>query len=65
MAKFNVPVLKRCRSLGISPTYIGINKTSNRKPQQSFKKLSEYGTQLREKQRAKFIYDVGEKQFRN
>lgn len=65
MAKFNVPVLKRCRALGISPAYIGINKTSERKPSSSFKKLSEYGVQLREKQRAKFIYDVSEKQFRN
>ena len=64
MARFKVPVLKRCRALGISPTYIGINKTSERKPKKSFKKLSEYGVQLREKQRAKFIYDVSEKQFR-
>lgn len=65
MAKFNVPVLKRCRALGISPSYLGINKNSERKPKASFKKLSEYGIQLREKQRAKFIYDVSEKQFRN
>ena len=65
MARFKVPVLKRCRALGISPTYIGINKTSERKPKKSFKKLSEYGVQLREKQRAKFIYDVSEKQLEN
>lgn len=64
MARFNVPVLKRCRALGINPAYIGINKSSRRKPKNSFKKLSEYGIQLREKQRAKFIYDVSESQFR-
>lgn len=62
--KFKTPRLKRCRSLGISPAYIGLNKTSNRKPKRSFRKLSEYGIQLREKQRVKFIYDVNEKQFR-
>lgn len=62
--KFKTPRLKRCRSLGISPTYIGLNKTSIRKPKRSFRKLSEYGIQLREKQRVKFIYDVNEKQFR-
>lgn len=62
--KFKTPRLKKCRSLGISPAYIGLNKTSNRKPKRSFKKLSEYGIQLREKQRVKFIYDVNEKQFR-
>lgn len=64
MAKFNVPRLKRCKALGISPQYIGMNKESNRMPKKSFRKLSEYGIQLREKQRAKFIYDVNEKQFR-
>ena len=62
--KFKTPRLKRCRSLGISPAYIGLNKTSTRKPKRSFRKLSEYGIQLREKQRVKFIYDVNEKQFR-
>ena len=55
MARFKVPVLKRCRALGISPTYIGINKTSERKPKKSFKKLSEYGVQLREKQFRKYF----------
>lgn len=63
MARFKVPRLKRCRMLGISPAYIGLNKDSNRKVTKSTK-LSEYGIQLREKQRAKFIYDVNEKQFR-
>lgn len=62
--KFKTPRLKRCRSLGISPSYIGLNKTSNRAPKRSGRKLSEYGIQLREKQRVKFIYDVAEKQFR-
>lgn len=63
MAKFNVPRLKRCRALGINPTYIGLNKTSNRQVKRTGRRLSEYGLQLREKQRAKFIYDVNEKQF--
>lgn len=62
--KFKTPRLKRCRSLGISPSYIGLNKKSNRAPKRSGRKLSEYGIQLREKQRVKFIYDVSEKQFR-
>lgn len=59
------PILKKCRSLQIDPSHLGIYKESKRKPQQSFKKMSEYGLQLREKQRAKFIYGVQEKQFRN
>lgn len=58
------PILKRCRSLQLDPSHMGIYKESNRKPQQSFKKMSEYGLQLREKQRAKFIYGVQERQFR-
>jgi len=58
------PILKRCRSLQLDPSHMGIYKESNRKPQQSFKKMSEYGLQLREKQRAKFIYGVLERQFR-
>lgn len=58
------PVLKRCRSLGLEPAYLGIDKKSNRAVRQS-KKLSEYGLQLREKQKAKFIYGVLEKPFRN
>lgn len=65
MAVNRDPILKRCRSLDIDPSHLGIYKTSNRTPHKSFKKMSEYGLQLREKQRAKFIYGVLEKQFRN
>ncbi len=64
MAVNKDPILKRCRSLQIDPSHLGIYKESNRKPKQSFKKMSEYGLQLREKQRAKFIYGMLEKQFR-
>ncbi|MBO4396050.1 MAG: 30S ribosomal protein S4 [Eubacterium sp.] len=64
MARDMTPVLKRCRSLDLDPTYLGIDKQSSRKPRQG-KKLSEYGQQLREKQKAKFIYGVLEKPFRN
>jgi len=60
-----VPVLKRCRSLGLDPTYIGIDKKSNRELKRGNRKLSDYGLQLREKQKAKFIYGVLEKPFRN
>ena len=63
MAVNKDPILKRCRSLQLDPSHMGIYKESNRKPQQSFKKMSEYGLQLREKQRAKFIYGVLERQF--
>lgn len=65
MAVDRVPVLKRCRSLDLDPTYLGIDKKSNRKTQRQQRKLSEYGMQLREKQKAKFIYGVLEKPFRN
>ena len=65
MAVNRDPVLKRCRSLQIDPSHMGIYKESKRKPKQSYRKMSEYGLQLREKQRAKFIYGVQEKQFRN
>ena len=65
MAREMGPVLKRCRSLGIEPTVLGIDKKSNRTNARAGKKVSEYGTQLREKQKAKFIYDVLEKPFRN
>ena len=65
MARDMSPVLKRCRSLGIDPQYLGIDKKSKRNPQRSNRKLSEYGLQLREKQKAKFIYGVLEKPFRN
>ena len=64
MAVNKDPILKRCRSLQLDPSHMGIYKESKRKPQQSFKKMSEYGLQLREKQRAKFIYGVQERQFR-
>ena len=59
------PILKRCRSLQIDPSHMGIFKESKRAPQRSMKKMSDYGLQLREKQRAKFVYGVQEKQFRN
>ncbi len=65
MARDMSPVLKRCRSLGIEPQYLGIDKKSNRNPQRRNRKISEYGLQLREKQKAKFIYGVLEKPFRN
>ena len=65
MAVDRVPVLKRCRSLGMDPIYLGIDKKSNRGCKRANKKLSEYGMQLREKQKAKFIYGVLEKPFRN
>ena len=65
MAVDRTPVLKRCRSLGMEPMYLGIDKKSNRKSARANKKVSEYGLQLREKQKAKFIYGVLEKPFRN
>ena len=65
MAVNRVPVLKRCRSLGMDPIYLGINKKSNRQLKRANRKMSEYGLQLREKQKAKFIYGVHEKPFRN
>ena len=65
MAINRTPVLKRCRSLGLEPMYLGVNKTSRRKSIRSNRKVSEYGLQLREKQKAKFIYGVQEKPFRN
>ncbi len=65
MAVNRVPVLKRCRSLGLDPIYLGIDKKSNRESKRANKKMSEYGLQLREKQKAKFIYGVLEKPFRN
>ncbi|RRF98682.1 MAG: 30S ribosomal protein S4 [Coriobacteriaceae bacterium] len=63
MAVDRTPVLKRCRQLGIEPTIMGINKKSNRQPKQRRRQESEYGQQLREKQKAKFIYGVLEEQF--
>ena len=65
MAVNRVPVLKRCRSLGLDPIYLGIDKKSNRELKCANRKVSEYGLQLREKQKAKFIYGVLEKPFRN
>ncbi len=65
MAVNRVPVLKRCRSLGLEPTYLGIDKKSKRQLKRSNRKVSEYGLQMREKQKAKFIYGVLEKPFHN
>ena len=65
MAVDRTPVLKRCRSLGLDPIYLGIDKKSTRQLKRANRKLSEYGMQLREKQKAKFIYGVLEKPFRN
>ena len=65
MAVNRVPVLKRCRSLGLDPVFLGYDKKSNRTNARAGKKVSEYGLQLREKQKAKFIYGVLEKPFRN
>lgn len=65
MAVDRTPVLKRCRSLGMDPIYLGIDKKSTRQLKRANRKMSEYGLQLREKQKAKFIYGVLEKPFRN
>ena len=65
MAVNRVPVLKRCRALDLDPTFLGYDKKSNRTSARAGKKVSEYGLQLREKQKAKFIYGVLEKPFRN
>ena len=64
MARSKQPVLKRARALGIEPAYMGYNKKSNRHPAVSRKKKSEYGIQLTEKQKAKFLYGLSESQFR-
>ena len=65
MAVNRVPVLKRCRSLGLEPSYLGYDKKSRRTLQRTNRKMSEYALQLREKQKAKFIYGVLEKPFHN
>ena len=65
MAVNKTPVLKRCRSLGLEPSYLGYDKKSKRNSKRANKKVSEYGLQLREKQKAKFIYGVLEKPFHN
>ena len=64
MARDRQPVLKRCRNLGLDPIVLGVNKKSNRniRPNAN-RKLTEYGTQQREKQKVKFVYGVMEKQF--
>jgi small subunit ribosomal protein S4 len=64
MAIDRSPILKRCRALGLEPAFLGISKKSNKKPPVSRRKVSEYGLQMKEKQKAKFIYGVLEKQFR-
>ena len=65
MAVNRTPVLKRCRSLGLDPIYLGIDKKSTRQLKRSGRKVSDYGMQLKEKQKAKFIYGVLEKPFHN
>ena len=65
MAVNRTPILKRCRSLGLEPAFLGVDKKSKRKLIRSGRKVSEYGMQLKEKQKAKFIYGVLEKPFRN
>ena len=65
MARDRVPVLKRCRSLNLDPIYLGIDKKSKKQNLRANRKMSEYGLQMREKQKAKFIYGVLEKPFRN
>ena len=65
MAIKRVPVLKRCRALDLDPIHLGIDKKSNRQSRRTNRKMSEYALQLREKQKAKFIYGVLEKPFRN
>lgn len=65
MAVNRTPILKRCRSLGLDPVYLGVDKKSKRQLKRSGRKVSEYGMQLKEKQKAKFIYGVLEKQFRH
>lgn len=64
MAKNREPVLKRAKALGIAPQYMGVNKKSKRQVQQSRRRKSEYGVQLNEKQKVKFLYGLQEKQFR-
>ena len=64
MARYSGPILKRCRSLDIDPTYLGYSKKSKKVSKKNHKKVSEYGLQLKEKQKTKFIYGVLEKQFR-
>ncbi len=65
MAVNKQPVLKRCKTLGISPSVMGIDKSTRRNPKQMRRKQSEYGIQLNEKQKVKFIYGLLEKQFKH
>ena len=65
MAIDRTPRLKRCRALGLEPAVVGLSKKSKRQPKRQMRKVSEYGAQLKEKQKAKFIYGVQEKPFRN
>ncbi len=65
MARDMTPVLKRCRALGLDPIVLGVSKKPSKKKGREVRKLSEYGTQLKEKQKVKFIYGVLETQFRN
>lgn len=66
MARFTGPILKKCRALGMEPIEVGVNKKSKRQNNKTFKKKqSDYAVQLKEKQKAKFIYGVLEKQFKN
>ena len=65
MAVDRTPVLKRCRSLGLEPAYLGIDKKSKRQLKNNRRKVSEYGAQLREKQKVKYAYGILERQFRN
>lgn len=65
MAIDRTPALKRCRALGIEAAVIGRSRQSKRQAHKTIRKVSEYGLQLKEKQKAKFIYGVLERQFRN
>jgi len=65
MAIDRAPIMKRCRTLGLEPALLGVSKKSRKKPPMSRRKVSEYGVQQKEKQKAKFIYGVLERQFRN
>ena len=64
MARYTEPIMKRCKALGLEPAVLGVFKKSKRNPKKSNRKKSEYAQQLQEKQKAKFIYGVLEKQFR-
>lgn len=65
MARYTGPILKRCRALELEPQVVGVNKKSRRNPKRGGRKVSDYGIQLREKQKVKFIYGMQERPFRN